>query len=293
MPVELVINPRPRDIGGFEVRRVLPDARRRSLGPFVFFDHMGPADFAPGEGINVRPHPHVCLATITWLFDGEIIHRDSLGVEQAIRPGDVNWMVAGRGIVHSERSDPTVREAGGRLEGIQTWIALPAAEEETDPSFDHHPRETLPKIERGGAILHLIAGTIWGETAPARIFSPMFYLAGEAPDGATFDLPPDYEERGLYVVRGTVAAAGETYGEGQMAVFAPGGDVSLTAAAGSRFMLLGGTPLDGPRNIWWNFVASDPTRIEQAKNDWREGRFPKIPGDSDEFIPLPETAGQH
>jgi redox-sensitive bicupin YhaK (pirin superfamily) len=279
MTAELVLNPRPRDIG---------DGRRRSLGPFVFFDHMGPADFGPGEGIDVRPHPHVCLATITWLFDGEIVHRDSLGVEQRIRPGDVNWMVAGRGIVHSERSDPAVRDAGGRLEGIQSWIALPVADEEAEPSFNHHPADTLPVIERDGVAMHLIAGSIWGETAPARTFSPMFYLAGEAGKDAAFDLPAEYEERGIYVVSGKASADGESFGEGQMAIFAPGADIPIEVAAGSRFMLLGGAPLDRPRRIWWNFVARNPERIEQAKADWREGRFPKIPGDADEFIPLPD-----
>ncbi len=289
MTAELIIDSRPRDIGGFEVRRVLPVARRRSLGPFVFFDHMGPAEFAPGEGMDVRPHPHVCLATITWLFDGEIIHRDSLGVEQAIRPGDVNWMVAGHGIVHSERTGDARRRTGGRLEGIQSWIALPTGDEETEPSFDHHPQHTLPVIEKGGATLHLIAGSLWGETSPARIFSPMFYLAGEAALDAAFDLPADYEERDLYVVSGGASVGGESYSEGQMAVFRPGAEVPISVAAGSRFMLLGGAPLDGPRRIWWNFVASSPERIEQAKADWREGHFPKIPGDADEFTPLPEN----
>ena len=288
MTTEQIIHPRPRDIGGFEVRRVLPDARRRTLGPFIFFDHMGPAEFPPGEGIDVRPHPHVCLATITWLFDGEIIHRDSLGVEQAIRPGDVNWMVAGRGIVHSERTGDARRKAGGRLEGIQSWIALPVADEEAEPSFDHHPRESLPVIEKGGASLHLIAGSLWGETAPARVFSPMFYLAGEAPADAAFDLPADYEERGLYVVQGSASVGGERYEEGQMAIFSPGRDVPISIGAGTRFMLLGGAPLDGPRRLWWNFVASTPERIEQAKADWRDGRFPEIPGDSGELIPLPD-----
>ena len=288
MMTELVIHPRPKDIGGFEVRRVLPDARRRSLGPFVFFDHIGPVDFAPGQGIDVRPHPHVCLATITWLFEGEIVHRDSLGANQPIRPGDVNWMVAGRGIVHSERTDSKVREAGGPVEGIQTWIALPVADEETEPSFDHYPAASLPRIEENGAHMHLIAGAIWGAESPARVFSPMFYLAGEAPEGASFDLPTDHEERGLYVVRGQVSADGQPFDEGRMAVFAAGGDVRIDAAPGARFMLLGGEPLDGPRKMWWNFVASDPARIEKAKDDWREGRFPTIPGDEAEFIPLPE-----
>lgn len=288
MAAELVINPRARDIGSFEVRRVLPYAKRRSLGPFVFFDHMGPAEFGPGQGMDVRPHPHVCLATITWLFEGEIIHRDSLGVEQAIQPSDVNWMVAGRGIVHSERTSADRRQSGGRVEGIQTWIALPVADEETEPSFDHHPKDSLPHIEKGGADLRLIAGSIWGETSPARTFSPMFYLAGQAPDGAAFDLPADYEERALYVVSGAVAADGETFEEGQMAVLAPGGDVAIEARPGARFMLLGGAPLDGPREIWWNFVASTPERIEKAKDDWRHERFPEIPTDNKERIPLPE-----
>lgn len=288
MTAELVLEPSAKDIGGFEVRRSLPDVRRRTVGPFIFFDHIGPAEFAPGEGIDVRPHPHVCLATITYLFDGEILHKDSLGSDQPIRPGDVNWMVAGKGIVHSERTRDEVRAAGHLLEGIQTWIALPQDSEEVDPSFDHHPAAALPEIEKGGVVMRLIAGTIWGEEAPARVFAPMFYLGCEAPDGGAFDLPPEHEERALYVVRGEVTADGVTYREWQMPIFASGGDIAIEAAPGARFMLLGGAAVDGKRHMYWNFVASSKERIEQAKDDWREGRFPKVPGDEEEFIPLPD-----
>lgn len=286
--IELRIDGRAHDLGdGFMVRRLLPYMKRRTVGPFIFFDHMGPAQFAPGTGIDVRPHPHIGLATVTYLFEGEIVHRDSLGVVQPIRPGDVNWMTAGRGIAHSERTGDETRARGGRLHGIQTWVALPREAEETAPAFHHHPAATLPNWTQDGARLRLILGTAYGRTAPAAVFSPIFYVDAALEAGATLNLPLDHEERGLYVAEGAVAVAGQRYETGQMAIFRPGNSIAVTAEAASRLMLFGGAPLDGPRHIWWNFVSSDRERIEQAKRDWAEGRFTPVPGES-EFIPLPE-----
>lgn len=287
-PVTAVIEPRPRDLGGFSVQRVLPAAQARMVGPFVFFDHMGPAQFPAGTGIDVRPHPHIGIATVTYLFEGEILHRDSLGYEQPIRPGDVNWMTAGRGIVHSERETPEVRASDHRLNGIQSWIALPKADEETEPGFFHHPAETLPEMSQGAATLRLIAGSAFGHTAPAATFSKMFYLDVHLPAGASVALPDDHQERAIYVADGAIKIAGETYTPGNMAVVAPGADVTIEAIGDSRAMLLGGEALDGPRHIWWNFVSSSKNRIEQAKDDWVNERFEKVPGES-EFIPLPGT----
>jgi redox-sensitive bicupin YhaK (pirin superfamily) len=286
-PVIAVIDSRDRDLGGFSVRRVLPAAQLRTVGPFVFFDHMGPARFPAGEGINVRPHPHIGLATVTYLFEGEILHRDSLGIEQPIRPGDVNWMTAGRGIVHSERTSPDVRSTAHGLHGIQSWIGLPLADEEAEPSFFHHPADSLPEISHGATTLRLIAGSAFGHTAPAKTFSKMFYLDAPLPAGASVALPDDHPERAIYVVEGSVSIAGETYSSGQMIVVAPGADVTIDAVGESRTMLLGGEPMDGPRHIWWNFVSSSKERIEQAKQDWANDRFDRVPGES-EFIPLPE-----
>lgn len=287
-PVTAVIEPRPRDLGGFSVQRVLPAAKARMVGPFVFFDHMGPAEFPSGKGIDVRPHPHIGIATVTYLFEGEILHRDSLGFEQPIRPGDVNWMTAGRGIVHSERETAEVRARDHRLNGIQSWIALPKHDEETAPGFFHHPAESLPEFTQGAATLRLIAGTAFGETAPTVTFSEMFYLDARLPAGASATLPNDHEERAVYVADGVITIDGETYTSGNMAVVAPDTDVAIEASSESRAMLLGGEPMDGPRHIWWNFVSSSKDRIEQAKDDWANGRFEKVPGES-EFIPLPGT----
>ena len=287
--VSLVIEPRARDVGGFDVRRVLPFARRRAVGPFIFFDHMGPVEFAPGQGIDVRPHPHIGLATVTYLFEGEIFHRDSLGVEQAIRPGAVNWMTAGRGIVHSERTAPEERAKASRLNGIQSWIALPLSHEETEPAFSHHPAESLPAIEDKGIKMCLIAGSAYGQRSPVETPSEMFYLDARLSAGAELMLPDEYEERAIYVAEGGVELSdGLEVAEGTMAVFHPSVEVSLKAAVGSRIMLLGGAPLDAPRHLWWNFVASTPERLEQAKADWKNGGFDPVPGD-DEFIPLPEN----
>ena len=286
--IETIIEPRPHDLGGFGVRRVLPSAGHRSVGPFVFFDEAGPANFAPGEGIDVRPHPHIGLATVTYLFTGEILHRDSLGRVQAIRPGDVNWMTAGRGIVHSERSSPEARAAGGPLHGIQSWVALPEADEESEPEFHHHPADSLPVIARDGARLRLIAGTAYGETAPVRTFSEMFYLEADLAPGGSLELLEEHAERAVYLVEGAVALHGENFSAGRMIAFNPGTSITLEAKDGAKLMLLGGAALDGPRTVWWNFVSSDPARIEAAKRDWAEGRFAEVPGET-EFIPLPEA----
>lgn len=286
--VDLLITPRLRDLGeGFTVRRVLPYARRRHVGPFVFFDHMGPVRFAPGQGLDVRPHPHIGLATVTYLFEGEIMHRDSLGVVQPIRPGDVNWMVAGRGIAHSERTRPELRQAGAPLHGIQSWFALPQAHEETEPTFHHHPASSLPEIEKPGVRLRLIAGSAFGATSPAQTFAPMFYLDAQMSNGATLPVPDGYKEQAVYVAIGEVELDNQVYGEGTMLVLKPNARPKITARGAARLMLLGGAPLDGERNLWWNFVSSSKDRIEQAKADWRTGNWPKVPGET-EFIPLPE-----
>lgn len=288
-PIEILIKPRKRDLGGFFVRRVLPDARRRTVGPFIFFDHIGPATFAPGEGINVRPHPHVCLATVTYLFEGEIFHRDSLGHAQAISPLAVNWMTAGRGIVHSERTRPELREAGQRLHGIQSWVALPREFEETDPSFRHHPADTLPLIEADGLRMRVIAGYAFGEHSPVVTCSDTLYVDVQMQAGTQLKLGAEHQERAVHVCEGAVEIAGESVGEGSMAVLKEGAQVRVRAGEAARVMLLGGDRLDGERHIWWNFVASSKARIERAKEDWSEGRFPKVPGDEEEFIPLPDS----
>ncbi|HUA57051.1 MAG TPA: pirin family protein [Candidatus Sulfotelmatobacter sp.] len=285
--LETIIVPRSRDIGGFEVRRVLPAAKRRMVGPFVFFDQMGPAGFAPGAGLDVRPHPHIGLATVTYLFEGEQVHRDTLGTAQTIRPGDVNWMTAGRGIAHSERTDPALRRTGSRLAGIQSWVALPKAHEETEPAFVHHPSASLPLIEADGARVRLIAGALWGARSPLQTFSETLYADIALDADATLEIAADHAERALYPVDGVIALDGETYEAGQLLVLKPGAVITLGAFAPARVMLLGGEPMDGPRHIWWNFVSSSAERIEQAKADWKAGRFPKIPGDDVEFIPLP------
>ncbi len=282
-----VIDPRSRDLGGFEVRRILPIAKQRMVGPFVFYDHLGPAVFQAGKGIDVRPHPHIGLATVTYLFEGELMHRDSLGFAQQIRPGDVNWMTAGRGIVHSERSSPDARDRDLTLHAIQSWVALPQSHEETEPSFHHHGGETLPSLEIDGVRLRLIAGSAYGETSPVKVFSPTFYLAAEMPAGSRLTLPSEHEERAVHVADGVVSVQGQTLSVGQMAVFVAGAEITVQAEAESLVMLLGGAAMDGERHIWWNFVSSSKDRIEQAKADWKEGRFDAVPGES-EFIPLPE-----
>ncbi len=288
--IERVIEGRARDLGGFAVRRVLPAPARQMVGPFIFFDHMGPAVFPQGQGVDVRPHPHIGLATVTYLYDGAFLHRDSLGSQQVIRPGDVNWMVAGRGIVHSERTPDELRAFDGssRAHGIQTWVALPREHEESAPSFEHHPVTSLPKLRRPGVQLRVIAGDAWDKVSPVRVLSRTLYVDATLEAGATLELPADHVERAAYVSVGQVVCEDVAYGPGQMLVFTTGAAARLSATEASRLMLLGGDALDGPRYVWWNFVSSDRERIERAKVDWREERFGPVPGDT-ERIPLPET----
>jgi redox-sensitive bicupin YhaK (pirin superfamily) len=288
--IDRVIESRPRDLGGFTVRRTLPSPTQRLVGPFIFYDHMGPVDFAPGHGIDVLPHPHIGLATITYLFEGEFVHRDSLGSVQPIVPGDVNWMIAGRGIVHSERTGPEVRGRGGRLHGVQTWVALPLHEEETTPRFEHHPLRTIPSVRRHHAELRVIAGTAYGVKAPTGVLSPTLYVHARLDGDATLQVDDGHEERAVYVADGAIECDGSTFGAGTMIVLHPGEHVTVHAADPVNLMLIGGAPIDGPRHIWWNLVASSTDLIERAKAEWRDGRFPKVRGDEDEFIPLPEGA---
>lgn len=283
--IDLVVRARPRDLGGFSVRRVLPASRRRMVGPFIFFDHMGPADFPAGEGIQVRPHPHIGLATITWLFEGEIMHRDSLGFEQLIRPGEVNLMTAGRGIAHSERAGDDF-DKQSRLHGIQSWLALPDGQEEIEPAFEHITADRLPRIEHNGVRGRIIMGEAFGETSPVRTYSPTVYLELEFGAGAGIEIPAGHDELAAYAAVGSVRIDGDEYSEGTLAVAGRGRGLAIEALRDSRVMVIGGAAL-GERHIWWNFVSSRPERIEAAKADWREGRFDRVKGD-DEFIPLPE-----
>lgn len=283
--IELVIQPKAKDLGGFTVRRVLPSRDRQMVGPFIFFDHMGPAEFPPGEGIQVRPHPHIGLATVTYLFEGEIVHRDDLGFVQPIRPGAVNLMTAGRGIVHSERAGDDL-DTTSRLHGIQSWMALPEEEQECDADFVHYAAGDLPAFEQEGVRVTVIIGEIFGQASPVAVRVPMLYLELRMPAGSEIEVPADYEERAAYVVAGDVRVDDESYGAGLMAVACPGKALRLVATEDSHVMIVGGAHM-GKRHIWWNFVASSKERIEQAKNDWAEGRFGKIPGET-EFIPLPE-----
>lgn len=291
--LDAVVVTRVRDlVGGFKVRRVLPSARRRMVGPFIFLDQMGPEILAAGRGLDVAPHPHIGLATVTYLFGGELLHRDSLGTVQAIRPGEVNWMTAGRGIAHSERTPQEMRAAGSDLFGIQSWVALPLRHEEIDPAFAHHGAEELPVVEGDGLRVRLIAGALYGVRSPVETLSEMFYADAELDAGARLPVPVEQEERAAYVVSGVVALGGDggTFEAGQLLVFKPGADVTLEAIESSpaRVMLLGGEPMEGGRHIWWNFVSSSSERIEEAKEDWKAGRFAPVPEET-EFIPLPES----
>jgi redox-sensitive bicupin YhaK (pirin superfamily) len=286
--IDTVIVPRTRDLGGFEVRRALPSARRRMVGPFIFWDQMGPARFPSGEGLDVRPHPHIGLATLTYLFDGEIMHRDSLGTAQPIRPGEVNWMTAGRGIVHSERTDPALREDGASMFGIQAWVALPKQHEETVPGFVHLGSDELPTIEGEGKRVRVIAGTLWGATSPVPSYSEMIYADAVLEAGAWLPIPAEHEERAIYVAEGTVSIADDRFEAGRLLILHPGDGVTVEAVGHARVLVLGGEPMDGPRFIWWNFVSSSQDRIEAAKADWKAGRFAVVPGDEAEFTPLPE-----
>jgi len=282
-----LIDGRLHDLGdGFNVRRMLPHIQARQVGPFVFFDHMGAVRFAPGRGMDVRPHPHIGLATVTYLFDGAIRHRDSLGSVQDIRPGDVNWMTAGRGIVHSERTPNAERAAGQDLHGIQIWVALPREAEEVAPAFHHHPAATLPVIEGEGARMRLVVGEALGLRSPVRVFAPMFYLAAEFSARGRFSLPAEYAERAVYALDADLQIDGEALAARRMAVLVPGRAVEISAAQPARAVFFGGAPLDGERHLYWNFVSSSRERIEQAKQDWIAQRFAHIPGET-EFIPLP------
>ncbi|HYP79679.1 MAG TPA: pirin family protein [Steroidobacteraceae bacterium] len=286
--VETVVVPRARDLGGFEVRRVLPSAQRHMVGPFIFWDQMGPAHFASGHGIDVRPHPHIGLATVTYLLRGEIMHRDSLGSVVAIRPGEMNLMTAGSGIVHSERTGPALRADGHELFGVQAWVALPRAHEESEAAFAHFGAGELPLLQERGVDLRLIAGEMHGVRSPVTTPMAMIYADLALAAGAELSFDARYPERAVYTMEGELELAGERFAAGQMLVLKPGQAVTLRGSSSARCMLLGGEPADGPRHIWWNFVSSSLERIEQAKADWRAGRFAAVP-DETEFIPLPET----
>ena len=282
-----IISPRVHDLGGFQVRRAVPSIQARSVGPFVFVDHMGPALFEPGRGIDVRPHPHIGLATVTFLWSGTITHRDTLGSVQDINPGDVNWMTAGRGIAHSERSPQSLRSGEHPLHGMQTWVALPRSQEEVAPGFHHHAAASLPQQRREGAWLRVVAGRGFGEESPVRVFADTLYVAIDLEPGAELILDDSHPERALYVLEGDAQLDGADIPDKHLVVLDPGTRPRLHARTPLKAMLLGGEPLDGPRHLWWNFVASSKERIDQAKQDWLEGRFGQVIGD-DEFIPLPD-----
>ena len=291
--IEMVIDARRKDLGGFEVGRILPFHSRRMIGPFIFLDQMGPAEFAPGsDAINVRPHPHIGLSTLTYLFEGEIMHRDNLGHAQSIRPGEVNWMTAGKGIVHSERTDPLKQATGGPMHGMQAWIALPDEAEDTDPGFYHHAEADLPAYENGGLFARLVAGEAYGASAAVKTSSPLFYVHWEMREGVRTAPPPGkgsggMSERALYVAKGTIEVAGRTFHEGQMIVLEPHAEPTVKSLTQATVMALGGEPV-GERLIWWNFVASSQDRIDAAKADWKAGRM-ALPSEDDlEFIPLPD-----
>jgi redox-sensitive bicupin YhaK (pirin superfamily) len=286
--LEMVIVPRSVDLGDFAVRRALPHTKRRTVGPFVFFDHFGPAEFKAGRGLDVRPHPHIGLSTLTYLYDGEIIHRDTLGMNAAIRPGEVNWMTAGRGIVHSERTAPDHRVEGEPLHGLQLWVAMLAKNEENDPGFAHHGGNELPVVNGEGKSARIVAGKMFGAASPlvTNIDAVCADIALDA--GAVVPIETEYEERALYISSGEIDVAGDRFETGQMLIFRPGDAISVKALTPARIAIVGGAPLEGPRHVWWNFVSSRRERIEQAKEEWKNGYFGKVPGDEIEFIPLPE-----
>jgi redox-sensitive bicupin YhaK (pirin superfamily) len=283
-----VIVPRTVDLGDFAVRRALPSARTRMVGPFIFFDHFGPAEFRAGAGLDVRPHPHIGLSTVSYLFDGEIMHRDSLGTAIAIKPGEVNWMTAGRGIVHSERTGPEKRAAGGPIHGLQMWVGLPADKEEMEPGFAHHETREFPVVTDAGKTVHVVVGSLYGAKSPVPTVHETIFGDVHLKSGATVPLDANHEERAIYILDGEIEIAGDKFGGGQLLVFKPGDVIALMATRDSHFVIIGGAPMDGPRHIWWNFVSSRKDRIEQAKADWKAGHFQKVPGDEIEFIPLPE-----
>ena len=292
--IETVIIPRARDLGGFEVRRALPAPQRQRVGPFIFFDQFGPAEILTGDSIDVRPHPHIGLATVTYIYEGRMHHRDSLGTDAWIEPGAVNWMVAGHGITHSERTDDATANGPMTMSGLQTWVALPKDHEDRPAAFEHAPAEALPVLEAEGKTVRLILGTAYGAKAPVNVLSETFYADAILAPGAVLPLPDDHEDRGIYVVEGEIDVAGDTYPAGRMMVFRPGDRINVRAGGqGARIVLLGGATLEGPRYLWWNFVASSKERIEEAKEawragDWQNGRFQLPPGDDREFIPAPD-----
>ncbi|HEY8375872.1 MAG TPA: pirin family protein [Nannocystis sp.] len=286
--IELELGVRPRRLDAFEVGRVLPARARRMVGPFTFFDEIGPARLAPGQGLDVRPHPHIGLATVTYLFAGEILHRDSLGSAQPIRPGAINWMTAGRGIVHSERTPVAARAQGPSLHGLQLWVALPQAKEACEPAFSHHPAETIPDVDDRGVHVRVLAGAAYGKTSPVPIASPLFYVEARLAEGARLEVPREYEERAVYVIGGAVRCRSATIPPGIMAVFRPRAEVVLTATAPTHVVMIGGAPLAGPHYIWWNFVSSSQERIVEATRAWKAALFPKVPGDEVERIPPPD-----
>jgi hypothetical protein len=286
--IEQVIVPRTVDLGDFSVRRALPSARSRMVGPFIFFDHFGPAEFRSGQGIDVRPHPHIGLATVTYLFDGEIMHRDSLGTAAPIRPGEVNWMTAGRGIVHSERTGPELRATGSPIHGLQMWVALPAAKEEMPPGFAHHANTEFPLIQDNGKTVRVVIGSLFGQRSAVATTSDTIFADVRLKSGAAFPLDAEHEERAIYVIAGEIDIAGDKFEPGRLLVFKPGDKVTVKATRDSHFVIAGGAAMDGPRHIWWNFVSSRKERIEQAKAEWKAGHFGKVPGDEIEFIPLPD-----
>ena len=290
--IETLIVPRAVDLGEMEVRRALPSLKRQMVGPFIFFDQMGPAEFLTDQGIDVRPHPHINLATVTYLFEGSIQHRDSLGTDIGIEPGAVNWMRAGRGIVHSERSAPEKRKRAEKLFGIQTWVSLPEAMEESEPDFIHHGADELPAIEGEGVKARLIAGSAFGKASPLKTASETLYADVALARDAQMPIDATYEERAIYTIDGGIEVGGQTFGPAQLLVLRPGDPHRVRAGTDARFMLFGGEPMGGPRYIWWNFVSSRPERIEQAKEEWRQGRFDTVPGDEEDFIPLPENSGK-
>jgi redox-sensitive bicupin YhaK (pirin superfamily) len=305
--IEHVIVPRARDLGGFEVRRALPAAQKQMVGPFIFLDQMGPAEFLIGHGIDVRPHPHIGLATVTYLFEGEVFHRDSLGSALAIRPGEVNLMTAGRGIVHSERETGRANLVTGghglaavdgeapqpaavprqRLFGMQAWAALPKVYEDVSPAFVHHGAAELPRVTGEGKAVRVVIGSGWGISSPALFPHPSLFAEAVLEPGAVLPLDPDWDERAVYVAAGEIEIAGDSFGAGRLLVFRPGDSIAVEAVSQARLMVLGGEPMDGPRHIWWNFVASSKERIDAAREDWRAGRFAPVPGDEKEFMPLP------
>jgi redox-sensitive bicupin YhaK (pirin superfamily) len=286
--IEHIIVPRGTDLGGFQVRRALPSAQRRMVGPFIFLDHMGPTEFRAGQGVDVRPHPHIGLATVTYLYAGEIVHRDSLGTLVPIRAHEVNWMTAGRGIVHSERTGPEHRREGEPLHGLQCWIALPAAEEERAPAFVHHESDELPVVRGEGKAVRVVAGAMYGERSPVATLWDTLFADAELEAGASLPLDADHEERAIYLVDGEIDIAGDRFAPGRLLIFRPGDRIAIRASTAARLVIVGGAAMDGPRHIWWNFVSSRKERIEQAKAEWKAGRFSSVPGET-EFIPLPES----